>query len=142
MAGRLDEAERDAAHAQLFAVADGAVRERGCGARAEDDFGSGARRQFPVPAHEVGMEVRLDHVPDLQALLFGQRDVLLDVALRIDDRGLAVRPEQVRGMCETTQIELFEVHSSDNLRVGRRGQLAHVNLSDFGGCLSDCLRLW
>ncbi len=41
---------------------------------------------------------------------FGLRDVLVHVALRIDDRRLARGADQVRGVREAAEVELFEVH--------------------------------
>jgi hypothetical protein len=110
VAGRLPEAQRDAPHVDLVAVSHGAVREGCVGVAAEDDLGSGARGEFAMPAHEVGVQVRLDDVLDLQVVRRALRKVLLDVSLRIDDCRFAFRADQIRSVCEATQVELFEVH--------------------------------
>ena len=66
--------------------------------------------QLLVAAHEVGVEVGLDDVLDGEAVRTGLLQVLLDVALGIDDRGLALGADEVRRVGETPKIELLEVH--------------------------------
>ena len=62
---------------------------------------------------EVRVQVGEEDVRDTQAVLRGERQVLLDVALRIDDRGGAggLVADQVRGMGQAVQIELVEDHA-------------------------------
>jgi hypothetical protein len=43
-------------------------------------------------------------------LRFGFRQVLINVALRVNDRGLAFGADEVRGVRETSEVELLEVH--------------------------------
>ena len=73
--------------AEFDDVAVGERRERvlrlGCGA--EIDRRAGAIAQLEMAGDEVGVEVREEDVRDSQAVLPGERDVLIDVALRIDD---------------------------------------------------------
>ena len=74
VARRLQEAQRDAADAELVAV----VAPRGGGARAaalrsEDHLGARALRELAVAAHEVGVQVRLDHVADAKAVRLAPR---------------------------------------------------------------------
>src|SRR5712692_1614457 len=76
----------------------------------EDDFSSGARRQLAMTAHEVRMQMSLDDVLDLEILSFRFFNVLIDVALRIDDSGFAFRSDQIRSVSETAEIELLEEH--------------------------------
>ena len=52
---------------------------------AEIDRRAGAIAQLEVTGDEVGVEVREEDVRDPQAVLGGEREVLIDVALRIDD---------------------------------------------------------
>ena len=54
---------------------------------------------------EVGVEVRQEHVPDPAAEPAGVLDVLLDVALRVDDGGDAARlvGDQVGGVREAAE---------------------------------------
>ena len=70
-------------------VAVGERRERvlGLRRRAEIDRGADAIAQLEMAGDEVGVEVRQEDVRDAQAVLVGEREVLVDVALRIDDRG-------------------------------------------------------
>ena len=48
-----------------------------------------------MTADEIRVQVRLDDVLDLETLRRAFGDVLVNVALRIDDRRLAVRTDQV-----------------------------------------------
>ena len=73
------------------AVANGAMRELRTGRRADHDLRAGALRKLAMAAHEIGVKMRLDDVPDLQSAPVRLGDVLIDVALRIDDRRFAVR---------------------------------------------------
>ncbi len=56
----------------------------------EVDPRAGPLRQLPVTRYEIRVEVRLDDVPDRQALGFGFLEVGLDVPPRVDDSRLAV----------------------------------------------------
>jgi hypothetical protein len=58
--------------------------------RAKDDLRAGACRNFPMTADEVGVQVRLDHVLDLQSLRIRFLDVLINIALRIDNRSITL----------------------------------------------------
>jgi hypothetical protein len=86
------------------------VREAHARLLAEDYLGARARRKLPVAAHEVRVKVRLDDVLNLQPFGSGLFDVLVNVALRVDDRGLAVRADEIRRVRETAEVELLEVH--------------------------------
>ena len=55
--------------------------------RTQIDRRAGAIAQLEVAGDEVGMKVREEDVLDSQAVLGGEREVLIDVALRIDDGG-------------------------------------------------------
>jgi hypothetical protein len=81
---------------------------------AEDDLCAGALRQFVVAADKIGVKVSLDYVLDFQPESLGFFNVLVDVALRVYDRGLAVGANQIRRMRQTPKIELFEVHGSSD----------------------------
>ena len=108
---RLEEAQHDRAHTEFVAVADRTMRDRRSRLRAEHHRGPGALGQLTVAAHEVGVEVRLDDVADAQALRLGLGQVLLHVAARIHDRGLALGADQVGRVGQATQIELLEVQA-------------------------------
>ena len=55
--------------------------------RTQIDPRADAIAQLEVAGNEVGMEVREEDVLDLETMLGGEREVLIDVTLRIDDRG-------------------------------------------------------
>ena len=78
------------------AVAYRAVRKRDAGPRPEHHLGAGALGELAVAAHEVGVQVRLDHVADREALRLRLVDVLVDVAPGVDDHGLAQRTRSCR----------------------------------------------
>ena len=61
---------------------------------------------------EVGVEVRQEDVRDLQIVLGGEREVLIDVALGIDDRRdvRLLVADEVRRVRQAIEIELFENH--------------------------------
>ena len=65
-----------------------------CGAQI--DRGAGAVAQLEVPGDEIGVKVREEDVRDPQAVLAGERQVLIDVALRIDDGGRLRRSSPTR----------------------------------------------
>ena len=115
VARRLEKPQDDLAHADLVALPDRDVVEFRVRLRAEVDLRAGACGELLVAGHEVGVEVRLDDVPDLEALRAGLLDVAVDVAPRVDDRRLALRPDHVGGVGEAAQVELLEVHRSPRL---------------------------
>ena len=51
--------------------------------------GTGTRRQFAMPAHEICVQVSFDHIFDLEAVRLGLLNVLIDIALGIDDDPVA-----------------------------------------------------
>src|SRR5690606_6640608 len=87
-------------------------REPGLRRGAVDDLRARGLGQLEVPGEEVGVEVRLDHVADLEALGGGVVQVLLDVAARVDDGGhpgVEVR-DQVARLGQAVQVVLREPH--------------------------------
>src|SRR2546430_13053740 len=70
--------------------------------------------QFQVAGDEVGVEMGQEYVPDFQRVFGSECDVLVDIALRINDRGDArLRvANQVRRVRQTWQIELLENHAT------------------------------
>ena len=81
---------------------------------AQVDGRAGPIAQLEVAGEEVGVQVRQEHVRDAQAVLAREREVLLDVALRIDDGGHAgvLVADEIRRVRETVQIELLEDHAA------------------------------
>src|SRR5882724_1883853 len=110
MAGRFHDAQLHAANIQLVAFFDCAMRKPSAGLFAEDDLSASASSEFAMAADEISMQMRFDDVLDLEILRPRFVDVLIDIGLRIDNRGFAVGTDQVRGMSQTTEIELFEEH--------------------------------
>ena len=60
------------------------------GGRAEIDGRAAAVAQFQVAGDEIGVQMREEHVLDLQAVLGGKGDVLVSVALRVDHAAVPV----------------------------------------------------
>ena len=85
-----------------------------CGAGAEMDRRAATIAQFQMARHEVGMEMRQKNVADLQAEFLGVGQVLLDIALRIDDDGrrTGLVPEQIGRVGQAAQVILFQNHRS------------------------------
>jgi hypothetical protein len=63
-----------------------------------------------VPGNEIRVQMSLENVPNFEPVLLGCFDVLIDIALRIDDRRLSFRPNHVRPVRQAPEIELFKVH--------------------------------
>jgi hypothetical protein len=110
VAGRLDEAQSNPAHSDLFAIAHGSMRKLGASLFAENDLCTRASSDLLVSAYEVSVKVRLDHVFDPQPLRVGFGEVLVNITLRIDNSRFTLRTNQVRSMGQAREIELFEIH--------------------------------
>ncbi len=110
MAGRGQGADAHGTNFHFVAIAERGVREGGFG------FGSyiygcaGAGGKFFVPGDEVRVQVRFEDVADFEILLFGGLEINIDVALRVDDRCLALGADHVGGVRQTGQVELLKVH--------------------------------
>ena len=76
------------------------------------DGRAAAVAQFEMAGDEVGVEVREEDVTDLEAELVSVVEILLDVALRVDDDGgvAGFVAEQVGGVGEAAKIVLFQDH--------------------------------
>src|ERR1017187_8188168 len=63
---------------------------------------------------EIGVEVGEEDVADLEAEFFGVGQILLDVALRVDDDGsrTGLVSEQIGGVGEAAEVILFQDHRS------------------------------
>src|ERR1700681_2317330 len=77
---------------------------------AKNYFSAGSRGQLAMPADKISVKVSFYYVFDLEILRGGFIEILVDIALRIDDHGFAIRTNQIRSMSETIEIKLFEVH--------------------------------
>ncbi len=98
--GRLEGAQADRPQPHFVAVAKRGEGVLGRRLRTEIDRRAHPIAQFQVPGHEIGVQVRQQHVPDSQAVLRGELEVLIDVPLRIDHGGHARRlvADEVRGV--------------------------------------------
>ena len=76
------------------------------------DGRAAAVAQLQMAGDEVGVEVGEKHVADMKAKLLGVAQVLLNVALRIDDDGsrTGLVSKQIRRMGEASQVVLFQNH--------------------------------
>jgi hypothetical protein len=65
-----------------------------------------------MPRNEIRMQMRQDHVLDLEPVFAGKRNVLIDVPLRIDNnrRPRLFVANQVGSMRQTRKIKLLEDH--------------------------------
>src|SRR5574341_198246 len=70
--------------------------------------------------------MRFDDVFDFEVLRLRFIDVLLDVALRIDHCGFAVRANQIRGVRQAAQIKLLEIHGNICGRLSVAGILSQI----------------
>ena len=85
------------------------------------DFCAYPIAQFQMSSNEIGMEMRQEYVLDLKSVLGSKRDVLVRVALRVNDgcrTGLLVS-NKVGGVRQARQIELLEDHAELSSRSGR-----------------------
>ena len=95
---------------------------------AEVDQGALAVAQLQVAGEKVRVEVGEEDVLDPAAEPPGVGDVVLDVALRIDDRGAArlLVGDEVGGVGEAAEVVLLQHHRCIlSPRPGERGQRGH-----------------
>src|SRR6266404_4827139 len=104
------EAQLRAAYREFVAVLDSPVRKCCPGLLAKNDFSSCFVSELAMTADKVCMQVCFDYVLDLEVLRVSLLDVLIDIALRIDDRSFTIRSDQIRSVRQTTETELLEVH--------------------------------
>jgi hypothetical protein len=108
----LQHLQPDPAHLDGVAVGHRRERELGAGAGAEVDDGALAVAQLEMAGHEVRVEVGQEHARDPAAQPVRVRDVLLDVALRVDHRRLAAVGigDQIARVRQAAQVVLLEDH--------------------------------
>ena len=122
--------ERDDAHvAELDrrALADGAALEVDLVGIRHMDRRAGRLGETTAAGDVVGVVVRLEDVPDLEAVLLGEREVLLDLPLRVDHGADAAVGHDVGGAAEVAVQHLAEEHLRQRLPavVGRGGRGRH-----------------
>ena len=89
--------------------------------------------QFQMAGDEVGVEVGEEDVADLKAKFLGVGQVLLDVALGVDDDGgrTGLVSEQIGGVGQAAQVVLFQNHRSlSAFRAGRCKPPLNVTTGD------------
>ena len=91
MAGGFHYFQADVAEFDDLAVVKGSKCIGGFGCRAEINIGADAIAEFEMAGDEIGVEMGEKDVLDLEAVFGGESDVLVDVALRIDDGGCGGR---------------------------------------------------
>ena len=112
MAGGLENLEAHAGEVERVAIVHGVEGVLGDGAGAEMDGGAATVAELEVAGDEVGVEVREEDVTDLEAEFFGVVEVLLNVALGVDDDGgvAGFVAEEIGGVGEAAQVVLFQDH--------------------------------
>src|SRR6185503_12630557 len=105
--GGFHETQNDPADFDLVAVAHCPVRKSDAGLRAKNNFGPGALGELAVAADKIRVQVRFDHIFDLEILSSSFLDVLIHVALRIDHHRFTFRSDEVGSMRQTSEIELL-----------------------------------
>ena len=87
------------------------------GAGTEVDRGAATVAQFQMAGYEISMEMGEEYVSDLEAQFVCIGQVLLDIALRIDDdrRRTGLVSEQIRSVGKAAQVVLFENHGEVSL---------------------------
>ena len=120
VAGRGDHVHGDPPHLDAVAVADHA----GLGGElilpvliafvGEVQRRPGAGRELARAGEEVRVDVRLGHVPDREPLSRGLVQVALDVAVRVDDDGLAGlgATDQIAGLRDRRLVDAGDDHDS------------------------------
>ena len=80
---------------------------------AQVDRRAGPVAQLQVAGDEIGVKVRQDDMPNLEAVCAGKGEVLVDVALGIDDdRGVRrLVADEIRGVRQTSEVELLQDHA-------------------------------
>ena len=112
VAGGFEDLQAQSREVERIAVLHGHESVFRLGAGAEMDGRAATVAQFQMAGDEVGMEVGQEDVADLEAEFLGVGQVLLDVALRIDDDGgrAGLVSEQIGGVGQAAQVVLFQNH--------------------------------
>ncbi len=112
VAGGFEDLQAQSREVERIAVLHRHERVFGLGAGAEMDGRAATVAQFQMAGDEVGVEMGEEDVADLEAERFGVGQVLLDVALGIDDDGggTGLVSEQIRGVGQAAQVVLFQDH--------------------------------
>src|SRR5579862_2757569 len=97
---------------QNIAIMKRSKRSRRLGGGAKNDSCAHAVPELQMSGDKIGVEVSQEYVLDLERVFSGQGNVLVCVALRINYHCRAARlvSDEVRGVRQAGQIELFEDH--------------------------------
>src|SRR5205814_7045239 len=70
--------------------------------------------QFQMPSNKISVQMGQYDVLNFEFVLCGKCNVLVGVALRVNDscRACTFVANQIRRMCQTRQVELFENHAT------------------------------
>src|SRR5438309_11903006 len=98
------------------------MRDRGFRLGAENNLRAGTCGELAMTADEIRVKVGFDYVLYFEVLSGGFVQVLIDVALRIDDGSFTFRADQIGSMSQTVEIKLLEIHRT--LLTGSAGTLA------------------
>ena len=112
MSGRLEGHDAHAPHLDGVPVMQRMKRELGGCSRSQVDLRSDPLAEFQMPGEEVRVEVGQEDVGDADAEFGSVRDVLVDVALGIDDGGPARRHirDQIGRVREAGQVVRLQDH--------------------------------
>src|SRR5437667_12766668 len=110
MTGGFHNAQFYLAHREFVTIFDRAVWNRRSRPLAKNYFGAGTRGQLAMPADKISMQVRFYDISYFEFVRYRFVNILIDVALGINDHSFAVRAVQIRSMSKTIEIELLEIH--------------------------------
>src|SRR5579883_2215830 len=104
--------QTDTSEFQFVAITHGVKGVAGLCRAAQVDGGAGAITELKMSRKKIGMEVGEKDVLDLQAVFGGEGQVVVGVALRVDDNGGAgfLIADQVGSVRKTRQIKLLQDH--------------------------------
>jgi len=121
VAWRFQRLQSHASELKNVAIVKRSERVSRFGRRAEINRRAYTVAQFQVPGYEISVEMRQKNVLDLEYVLGGKRNVLVRVALRINDRCRACRfvSNQIGSVRQTRQVELLKNQACTILACGR-----------------------
>jgi hypothetical protein len=122
VAGGLERHEPHPSELHVVAVGERCERIFGLCPSTQIDPGADPVAKLEVSGKEIGMEMRQENVPDAAANRLGVGHVLVDVALRVDDRGDAciLIGDEVRRVGEAAELVLLQDHAPTIAASGAR----------------------
>src|ERR1700719_1732552 len=116
VAGRLQNFQANASEFQNVAVVKRGERVPGFGRRAKINRCAYAVAQLQMPGDEIGVQMGQKYVFDLESVLSSKRNVLVGIALGVDDgsrRGGLVT-DNVRSVRQAREIKLLKEHAAQS----------------------------